>query len=238
MKKSSYTVVGHRGFPQQYPENSLIGLVAAAEAGAHAVELDVQISQDNIAMVFHDDTLDRVSGEKGYIWDYTAEQLHTISCHEPQRFNQQYHSTPISTLEEVSKALANYSVKVFVEIKEQSMHRLGREDFLDRVIDAIAAIKQQATIISFDFEILHLAQQRGFPIGWVLTKMDNESLQKAQNLQPEVLAYDVKKLNSKSELWRGPWQWFLYDIVKPDTAQYWFDKGVEYIETWDVQALL
>lgn len=238
MKESGYAVVGHRGFPQQYPENSLIGLVAAAKAGADAVELDVQISKDGVPMVFHDETLNRVSEEKGFIWEYTAEQLHNVGCHEPQRFEKKYHPTPISTLAEVSNALAAYDVKVFVELKEESMQRVGNAFFLDKVITAIESIKQQCAIISFDFDVLLLARQRGFSVGWVLRDMDEKTQQRARAFSPGILAYDVKKLNDDSDMWAGNWQWFLYDIVEPDRARYWFDKGVDYIETWDVERLM
>ena len=67
----------HRGFHSEdcsVPENSLAAFRAAVERG-YGVELDVQLSKDGHVMVFHDDTLKRMCGVEGKIWDYTLEEL-------------------------------------------------------------------------------------------------------------------------------------------------------------------
>ena len=67
----------HRGLyqkDQSIPENSLAAFAAAAEAG-YGMELDVQLSKDGAVVVFHDDTLNRVTGIKGRVDEYTLEQL-------------------------------------------------------------------------------------------------------------------------------------------------------------------
>ena len=68
--------VAHRGLwePDGAPENSLAAFQAAAAAG-YGVELDVQLSADGEAMVFHDDTLARMTGAEGRIADRTAADL-------------------------------------------------------------------------------------------------------------------------------------------------------------------
>ena len=68
--------VAHRGLwsPDGPPENSL-GAFAAACAAGYGIELDVQLSGDGEAMVFHDDDLERMTGAKGRVSDHTAAQL-------------------------------------------------------------------------------------------------------------------------------------------------------------------
>lgn len=233
-----YQVVGHRGYPERFPENTLRGLVAAAKVGAPCVELDVQISRDKVPMVFHDASLARVTGGRaGKVWDFSAQQLQAISCHEPHRFAEQYAPTPISTLQEVCEALAAYSCDVFVELKKESLAYISREDLLHCVAAAVAPIRDRVFIISFDFEILVLAKQQ-WRVGWVLSDMRQTSLLKAQMLAPEVLAYDVKKVSRDNTLWPGPWRWFLWDIVSPELAEFWHRHGVTYIESWNPEALL
>lgn len=56
------------------PENSLPAFQAAIDAG-YAIELDVQVSSDGVAMVFHDENLSRMCGVDGNIWDYTYDEL-------------------------------------------------------------------------------------------------------------------------------------------------------------------
>jgi len=67
----------HRGYFDNeggVPENSLPAFSAAIDAG-YAIELDVQLSSDGTAMVFHDASLARMCGVDGNIWDYTKDEL-------------------------------------------------------------------------------------------------------------------------------------------------------------------
>lgn len=80
-------------------------------------------------------------------------------------------------------------------------------------------------------------EQCGQQIGWVLRVYNDTTLQQAQYLAPEILAYDVKKLKLENPLWEGSWRCFLYDIVDPKQALVWNTKGVLYIETWGVSAI-
>lgn len=67
----------HRGLhdnASDAPENSMKAFQKAAEAG-YGIEMDIQLSKDNIPVVFHDFTLKRVCGAEGKISDYTYEEL-------------------------------------------------------------------------------------------------------------------------------------------------------------------
>ena len=68
--------VAHRGLwaKDGAPENSLAAFQAACEAG-YGIELDVQLSSDGEAMVFHDDDLARMTGVEGKLRDRTAADL-------------------------------------------------------------------------------------------------------------------------------------------------------------------
>ena len=67
----------HRGLhtkDRTVPENSLAAFRRAAEKG-YGIELDVQLSRDGQVVVFHDDTLDRVTGVVGRVDSYDYEDL-------------------------------------------------------------------------------------------------------------------------------------------------------------------
>jgi glycerophosphoryl diester phosphodiesterase len=68
--------VAHRGLwsPDGAPENSLAGFQAACAAG-YGIELDVQLSADGEAMVFHDDRLARLTGADGRLAERTTAEL-------------------------------------------------------------------------------------------------------------------------------------------------------------------
>lgn len=62
---------------QGRPENSRAAISAAIAAG-YGIEIDVQLSADGVAMVFHDDALDRLTGEEGPVRLRTAADLRQI----------------------------------------------------------------------------------------------------------------------------------------------------------------
>ena len=68
--------IAHRGLwsPDGPPENSL-GAFQAACAGGYNIELDVQLTADGEAVVFHDATLTRMTGQPGRVADHTAADL-------------------------------------------------------------------------------------------------------------------------------------------------------------------
>ena len=68
--------IAHRGLwnPDGAPENSLGAFQAACAAG-YGIELDVQLSADGEAVVFHDDKLARLTGAEGRVRDRTAADL-------------------------------------------------------------------------------------------------------------------------------------------------------------------
>jgi glycerophosphoryl diester phosphodiesterase len=71
--------VAHRGLwsPDGPAENSL-GAFHAACAQGYGIELDVQLSADGEAMVFHDDELTRMTGEAGRLSERTAADLSSM----------------------------------------------------------------------------------------------------------------------------------------------------------------
>ncbi|WP_306119954.1 MULTISPECIES: glycerophosphodiester phosphodiesterase family protein [unclassified Roseitalea] len=69
--------IAHRGLHdgnRRRWENTLAAFEAAI-AGRFAIELDVQLSADGIAMVFHDDRMDRLTDESGPVAAYSAAHL-------------------------------------------------------------------------------------------------------------------------------------------------------------------
>lgn len=72
--------LAHRGLHDATdgrPENSRAGTRAAIDAG-YGIEIDVQLSADGAAMVFHDYALDRLTGAAGPVRQRSAKELGDI----------------------------------------------------------------------------------------------------------------------------------------------------------------
>jgi glycerophosphoryl diester phosphodiesterase len=68
--------IAHRGLwsADGFPENSLVAIERACQAG-YGVEFDVRLSSDGEAMIFHDDTLERMTGLEGPLSAFSAREL-------------------------------------------------------------------------------------------------------------------------------------------------------------------
>ena len=102
--------VAHRGYFDNeagIPENSLASFQAAIEKG-FVIELDIQLSSDGVAFVFHDADLERMCGVEGKIWEYTAAELKEMKLFGTEE--------TIPTFEE-TLALVNGQVPILVEYK-------------------------------------------------------------------------------------------------------------------------
>ena len=71
----------HRGLfdnETDAPENSMKAFKMAVDAG-FGIEMDVQLTKDDVAVVFHDGKLERMCGVEGKVCDYTFEELQQFS---------------------------------------------------------------------------------------------------------------------------------------------------------------
>lgn len=132
--------IAHRGLHGEgAPENSLSAFRAAREAG-YGAELDVQLSADGRAVVFHDDTLDRMTAERGPVAARTADELAGIALAGGRE-------DPIPTLAQALETAGE--APVLVEVKRQpDAEALGR--LAAAVAEAVAAHPGPAAVMSFD----------------------------------------------------------------------------------------
>ena len=69
----------HRGASEYCPENTLISFYTGLFMGANGIETDVQMTKDGHLVLFHDDTLTRMTGVEGLLCDRTLEELNRFT---------------------------------------------------------------------------------------------------------------------------------------------------------------
>ena len=67
--------LAHRGFSREGLENSMAAFKAAVELGTVHLETDVHTTSDDVLLVFHDSSLDRVTDSTGRISELTAAEV-------------------------------------------------------------------------------------------------------------------------------------------------------------------
>jgi len=104
--------LAHRGLhdvTNGRPENSLEAITAAMDRG-YGIEIDLQLSSDGVAMVFHDYHLGRLTGQEGPLHQHTAGELVGVKLSGG--------GTGIPTLDQVL-GLVDGRVPLLIEIKDQ-----------------------------------------------------------------------------------------------------------------------
>ena len=120
-------ILGHRGASFYAPENTMPAFEMALEQGADGVELDVHLSKDGEMIVMHDERVDRTTNAKGFIKDYTLEELKSFdaSCG-----REGFAGARIPTLKEVYELFRGTDKMINVEIKTDIMDYPGLIDKL------------------------------------------------------------------------------------------------------------
>ena len=114
-KKTDRPLVwAHRGASGYAPENTLEAFQLAVEMGADGVELDVQLTKDDQIVVIHDETIDRTSDGKGWVKDYTLEELRRFNFN---RTRTECEHADIPTLRQVYELLKPTGLTINVELK-------------------------------------------------------------------------------------------------------------------------
>lgn len=146
---SSPLVVGHRGGRGEgwAPENTLASFAQARAEGARAIELDVRTCAGGAVVVFHDDTLERMTRGRDVrgVSDVTEQELAAIDLGQGAR---------IPSLREVLAWALREGVAVNVEMKHDVPQRRALARGTVAIVEASGA---DVLLSSFDPLLLALA---------------------------------------------------------------------------------
>lgn len=237
---SAPVLVGHRGWPARWPENTLEGFAAAVGAGAHWLECDVQLSADLVPFVCHDISLKRTAGLELDIAATPAHKLDGIRVGEPERFGNRFATVKLARLSQLLEWLLQQSgVTQFVEIKRQSVRHHGRQQTVTAIMHELQPALDRCVVISFDHACLDLARQQGArTIGWALETANAQFQRLAAELRPDYLFTDEKLFARMRMAMPGTWRWIVYHTESPERVRELADQGAHMVETNDIGTLL
>lgn len=110
-------VIAHRGNRAWAPENTIAALRQAAELGADALEFDVRLSRDGVAVLIHDHTVDRTTDACGAVSSFSLDELQRMNAaaHAPRGWSGVEH---IPSLEEALDSFRE--LPLVIEVKEMA----------------------------------------------------------------------------------------------------------------------
>jgi len=173
-------------------ENSLAAFDAAIGAG-HGIELDVQVSLDGEAIVFHDHDLDRLTTASGAVARRSAAELADLAYREGEG--------KVPTLAEALRRIAGRAA-LLIEVKapDRRVDRLCRA-----VARAVAGYRGDVGVMSFNPEVGRWFSLRApdVPRGLVVSESGRKGVRgrverrlSLIRARPDFLAYDVRDLPS------------------------------------------
>lgn len=214
--------IAHRGlWDENIPENSLLAYEKAAEK-RYPVEIDVYLTKDGKIVSFHDVSLERMTGEKGLIYEKSYEELKNL------RLNGSAHTIPL--LEEVFSVCEGKS-PLLIEIKDQPR---GKE-LTEKLVGILKNYRGEFAVQSFNPLYIRQVKKRAPQfIRGILATTNVSSIQSSLKrrivkkmslnflIKPDFISYDYigyplpeKKVKKKICLAWTVTSYEIWDKIKP-----------------------
>ncbi|MGL5767000.1 MAG: glycerophosphodiester phosphodiesterase [Sarcina sp.] len=135
--------IAHRGFSALYPENTMLAFTKAKEEGfCDGIELDVQLTKDNVPVIIHDESLERTTGRRGLVKDFSLKELRTLDAGKNEK---------IPTLEEYLEFAKDNNIYTNIELKNSILPYDGMEEITLNLL-AKLGLEKEVIISSFNHE--------------------------------------------------------------------------------------
>lgn len=145
-------VIAHRGYSEVYPENTLAAFAGAIDIGADYIELDVQMTADDVIVVFHDNNLKRITGQEGTVADYTYKQLSRMDA--GNWFQAAYAKEKIPTLQETLELIRDSGCNIYLELKDIG----DRDGFVEQTVKLTKQYGMELRCLYASFQYAYLQQ--------------------------------------------------------------------------------
>ena len=119
-------VIGHACAAGEAPANTLAGVRSCLDAGAEAMEIDVQLSSDGVPVLMHDETVDRTTDLSGLLRSFTFAELHNANAGGGE---------PVPSLDELLSLVAG-RLTVMCELKQTT----GDPEYDQKLVDAVIGV--------------------------------------------------------------------------------------------------
>ena len=171
----------HRGASEYAPENTLSSFYLGMLQGANGIETDVQRTKDGVLVLFHDDTIDRVSDGEGKLSDYTFEELRNVKIYGNSTTS---FYDRIITLREFLEKFSQYDIQFAIELKGEGVE----EDTLNMINEF--GILAKTTFTSFKFDYISKIKELNSKarVGWLVGEVTDETIKKLLDIGGEEIA--------------------------------------------------
>lgn len=180
----------HRGASEYAPENTLSSFYLGLLQGANGIETDVQKTKDGVLVLFHDNTLDRVSNVSGRLCDYTMSQLKDIKIF--GNCTTGFYDR-IITLREFLEKFSSFDINFAIELKGADVEK----ETLEMVKEF--GIMNKTTFTSFHFEYIKKIKELdpSARVGWLVSSIDDNVMEQLAEIHGEEIAPKAELLSDE-----------------------------------------
>lgn len=154
----------HRGASEYVPENTMLSFHTGIFMKANGIETDVQMTRDGVLVLFHDDTIKRLTGAEGSVSDYTLEELRQFT------FEKNGLQDKIVVFEEFLRTFGWRDLTFAIEIKQRGIEK--------EIADMIRryGVGKKCVVTSFKFDCIEKikAYAPELRIGWLKKEISAE----------------------------------------------------------------
>lgn len=160
-------IIGHRGFSARAPENTLAAVRAALEAGADAVEWDLNVAACGTPVLIHDSHLSRTTDGSGKVAESTFRELRKLDA--GSWFGADFAGERIPGFAEALEEVRPFGATIYAEVK--AYRELEDLDRMARLVREMG-VAERTAFISLDFGIADRLARREptARIGYVVDK--------------------------------------------------------------------
>lgn len=147
--------IAHRGFSAEFPENSMSSIVAAIDMNSDGVEFDIHHTKDGVAIVMHDETLERTVESKTGMSCPLTKEIKDINYSTIRDNCKLINGGDIPTFLETMQFLEDKDVYTFIEFKDKPT-----SNTLDLIEEYNSQKPELVRLISFKSKSLKKAKKR------------------------------------------------------------------------------
>lgn len=162
-------IFAHRGASGYEIENTMSAFDKAMKLGANGIEIDLQLTKDNVLVVFHDLNLSRLAGVNKLISDCTFDELSKIKI--GKRFIRKFTNHHIPSFNNVVVWANEHQIPLNVELKESV---LANTDILIDELQRLS-LPKGSHFSSFHEDLMRIVkmQRPDFETAFIVTKKFN-----------------------------------------------------------------
>jgi glycerophosphoryl diester phosphodiesterase len=227
-------IVAHRGGGALAPENTLAAIRLGQSMGYRMHEFDVKLSRDGVAILLHDEKLERTTSGKGRAADLTFADLQALDA--GSWHSKEFAGEPVPSFEEAARLLISKGTMAHIEIKPTP----GFDTVTGREVAALtqklwARVSPPPVFSSFSFEALMAAKETApaIPRGWLISEFTEADWERLAALDAASLHTNWRNFDTRNvaRLHDRGYRIMLYTLNDVPTARSLLNAGVDGVFT-------